>query len=176
MVKKEIQGQVKAPEKEEWHRRSYTGLEKLTLEVRHLTRQVLGKRGFTGADILESWSDILGSELSQGVRPVKLTFEKDSRINGTLYVKSAGGAFAMLFENQKERVIERINTFFGYRAVSQIKILQGRLTLKRKEVRIPKKTVSQAQKEKLRQQVAVIEDEELREKVYQLGISRLEKQ
>ena len=107
-----------------YHRRTYEGLAPLTREVQAITRPILGRRGFAEVDILGSWEDIVGPDLARGILPEKLAFEKNKRINGTLYVKSAGGAFATLFEFQKQRVMERINGFFGYPAVSQIKIRQ----------------------------------------------------
>lgn len=154
-------------------RREFSGLERLTKEVRRITAHVLGIRGFSGADILESWSDIVGPDLSLGISPEKLTFERDNRTHGTLHVKSSGGAFAMLFEHQKQRVIERINCFLGYPAVSSIKIKQGRLFLKKPRVEQHKKTVLKPEIESLRQKVSIIENKDLREITYQIGLSLL---
>ena len=156
-------------------RRTFEGLERLTMEVKRLTQPILGQRGFAGTDILESWNDIVGENLAQGIRPEKLTFEKDNRTNGTLHVKSAGGAFAILFEHQKQKVIERINTFFGYPAVARIKITQGKLSLKKQPIMQPKKYISEKEKDILKAKVADIDDRELRTLVYQMGLTRLEK-
>ena len=156
-------------------RRTYEGLERLTVEIKRITAPILGQRGFAGTDILESWNDIVGEHLSQGIRPEKLTFERDNRTNGTLHVKSAGGAFAILFEHQKQNVIERINFFFGYPAVGKIKITQGSVPFKLPPQITPKKTVTSMQVGELKKKVSSIEDETLRELVYQLGLSRLEK-
>lgn len=155
-------------------RRDYEGLATLVPEIRSLTRKVLGARGFSGADILENWEDIVGPDLSKGVRPEKLTFEKNNRSNGTLVVKTAGGAFAMLFEHQKRRVIERINSFFGYPAVAHIKMIQGALKLSVPKMEI-KKTADAKQLQVLAEKVSVIEDEELRHRTYEIGKAMLEK-
>ncbi len=156
-------------------RRDFEGLATLAKEIRQIVKPALGKRGFAGADILSCWDDLLGPDLAQGVRPEKLTFEKDSRINGTLHVKSAGGAFAMLFEHQKQRVIERLNMFFGYPAVAHIKITQGALKVKPlPQPKIPK-PVSTRDRKELEKQVAAIEDPELRDLMYKIGLSRLSK-
>lgn len=162
------------PEIHETRRRSFEGLERLTMEVKRLTQPILGQRGFAGTDVLEYWNDIVGENLSQGIRPEKLTFEKDTRTNGTLHVKSAGGAFAILFEHQKQKVIERINVFFGYPAVGRIKITQGKLTLKKQPIQKPKKYISDREKDILKAKVADIDDRELRTLVYQMGLTRLE--
>lgn len=154
--------------KPEYHRRTFEGLAPLTREVQSITRPILGKRGFASVDILGSWEEIIGPELARGITPEKLTFEKDKRINGTLYVKSAGGAFATLFEFQKRRVLERINGFFGYPAVAQIKIRQGSLKLSPKV--IPEtRTLTSSEEKELQKRVAGIKDEALRIKTYEIG-------
>ncbi len=156
-------------------RRTFEGLERLTMEIKHITQPILGQRGFAGTDILSYWDDIVGEHLAKGIRPEKLTFEKENRTNGTLHVKSAGGAFAILFEHQKHKVMERINFFFGYPAVGKIKISQGKISFKMPPPVMPKKFVTPQQVDELKAKVAPIEDETLREMVYQLGLSRLEK-
>ena len=154
--------------KHQYHRRNYEGLSPLTKEVQAITRPILGRRGFSQIDILGSWEDIVGSDLARGISPEKLTFEKDKRTNGTLFVKSAGGAFATLFEFQKQRVIERINGFFGYPAVSQIKIRQGYLKLKPKVIQTTRSLTSTEETE-LQKRVSKIENEALRTQVYEIG-------
>ncbi|MBQ9738493.1 MAG: DUF721 domain-containing protein [Alphaproteobacteria bacterium] len=155
-------------------RRDYEGLATLVPEIRVLTRQALGARGFSGADILESWEDIVGPDLAKGVKPEKLTFEGNSRSKGTLVVKTAGGAFAMLFEHQKRRVIERVNAFFGYPAVSHIKMIQGSLKLSMPKLET-KRPIDPKKLKELTDKVALIEDEDLRERTYAVGEAMLKK-
>ena len=155
-------------------RRDYEGLATLVPEIRILTRQALGARGFSGADILESWEDIVGPDLAKGVKPEKLTFEGNSRSKGTLVVKTAGGAFAMLFEHQKRRVIERVNAFFGYPAVSHIKMIQGSLKLSMPKLET-KHSIDPKKLKELTDKVALIEDEDLRERTYAVGEAMLKK-
>ena len=154
--------------KEQYHRRSFEGLAPLTKEVRAIAMPILGKHGFVSVDILAHWEAIVGPDLAHGIRPDKVTFERDNRTGGILHVKSAGGAFAMLFEHQKARVIERINTFFGYPAVAGIKIRQGALKLARQEEK-PNRELTEAERRRLRQRVSVIQDEVLRQKAYDIG-------
>lgn len=157
------------------NRRKYGGLATLVPEIRGLTKTALGVRGFSGMDILEHWEDMIGADLAQGARPEKLTFEKNNRSNGTLVVKTAGGAFAMLFEHQKERVIERINSFFGYPAVSKIKIIQGSLKLNPPQKMVYQKPVSPEDIKALIQKVALIEDNDLRATTFEIGRELLKK-
>lgn len=157
----------------EYQRRSFEGLAPLTREIRIVTKPILGKRGFSEVDILENWHDMVGEELSRGIFPEKLTFDRDKRVQGTLHVKSAGGAFAMLFEHQKARVIERINSFFGYPAVSQIKVTQGNLKLTRPVKKTVLRTLTPVEEADLWRQVQNITDPELRQKTFEIGAALL---
>ena len=154
--------------KNEYRRRTYKGLAPLTREIQSITRPILGQRGFAEVDILGSWENIVGTDLARGILPEKLTFERDKRTGGTLFVKSAGGAFATLFEFQKQRVIERINCFFGYPAVSQIKIRQGALKLKSEPIENTR-SLTAAEEKELKKRVSGIEDETLRRQAYEIG-------
>lgn len=156
-------------------RRKFSGLATLAPEIRAITKKALGERGFAGSDILQFWEDIVGADLARGVAPQKLTFEKDNRMHGTLVVKSAGGAFAMLFEHQKERVMQRINAFFGYPAVSRIKIIQGALKIKSIPQKSVPKTIPKDELQALQEKVGIIEDEELRERTFEIGKALLAK-
>lgn len=156
-------------------RRKFSGLATLAPEIRAITKKALGARGFAGSDILEYWEDIVGADLARGVAPQKLVFERDNRTHGTLVVKSSGGAFAMLFEHQKERVIQRVNAFFGYPAVSRIKIIQGALKLKSVPVKTVPKPIPKDLLTQLQEKVSVIEDEELRARTFEIGKALLSK-
>ena len=168
---------VHKTEKPLYKRRSFEGLERLTKEVRNITRPIMGKRGFSGLEIIENWTDIIGEDLALGIQPEKLAFEKQSRINGTLYVKSAGGAFALLFEHHKQQVIDRINSFFGYPAVAFVRITQGKLNLNPlpKENSVSEDEFSSAELEALKEKTSLIEDENLRRIFFQMGLTFLRK-
>lgn len=156
--------------------RSYEGLNNLNQEVKKLTQNALGKHGFVQVELLSNWSKILGEELSYGVKPVAISFPAKDRTNGTLKVRTAGGAFALLFEHQKGQVIEKINTYFGYPAIRQIKIEQSGMRLN-----LPQPNteniwpLDQDEIEKLAQKVVHIEDDELRKKMLEIGIQLIQK-
>ena len=158
-----------------YERRTYEGLAPLTKEVRKIAMPILGVHGFATVDILMRWEDMIGPDLAQGVVPEKLVFGRDKRTGGTLLVRSAGGAFAMLFEHKKARVIERINTFFGYPAVNQIRIQQGALRLNRQEP-APERALTPDEEKWLAERTASIEDDDLRDRTYRLGKQLLMKQ
>lgn len=157
-----------------YRRRNFEGLAPLTAEARTIAAPILGKHGFVGIDILTHWEEIVGADLARGIHPQKLTFDGNKRADGTLHVLSAGGAFAMLFEHQKSRVLERINTYFGYPAVARFKIRQGSFHLK-PEQQQSDRALSPDETAALSTRIAGIEDSELREHLYRIGTEILRK-
>ena len=155
--------------------RTYEGLDSLVQEAQKLARPLLGQHGFTQVELITHWSEIMGPELAQGVKPTKLTFPAQDRMNGTLHVRTAGGAFAMLLEHQKGRVIERVNTYFGYPAVSTLKIEQGGIHLAHSQQELePEWPLSEEELEPLLKKVDAITDDSLRQKVLEIGIKLIQ--
>lgn len=155
--------------------RKYEGLAPLTRDVGELTKHIFGDRGFVGVDLIVNWADIVGAELAQGVVPVRLTFPHKQRSNGVLHVRAAGGAFALLFEHQKTRVIERVNTYFGYPAVANIRVVQGAIKLPDPDPQEIEWPLGDDEVQELLKRVDSIEDDALRSKVFELGVAMIQK-
>ena len=79
------------------------------------------KRGFGEAKLLTHWPEIVGEDLAAIARPVKITYGRG--FGGTLVVLTTGSN-APLLEIQKERIVERVNATYGYRAVAHVHITQ----------------------------------------------------
>ena len=150
--------------------RTHLGLSPIGLELQPLVRKVLGKRGFDSVTLIQKWKDVVGDELSQGVFPEKITFPNGGRVNGTLCVKVAGGAFATLLEHKKKILLDRINTFLGYPAVSSLRISQttAQVQISKEE---PEKlqSLSKKKENELLEKLKTVPDEEMKEHLYEVG-------
>ena len=104
------------------------GLKSLGDMLSNIAKPILGKRGFVEADIIMKWQEIVGKELSEVTRPQKIVFARGKRDGGVLHIITKGGGEALLLQHREKMVINRINTFFGYRAVERISIVQGYFT------------------------------------------------
>jgi len=155
--------------------RKYEGLATLTKEVTALTQNIFGQKGFVSIDLITNWADIIGSDLAQGVVPLKLTFPLNRHSQGTLHVRTASGAFALLFEHQKARVIDRINTYFGYPAIAQINQIQGAVKLKSVQPQEVEWPLGDDEVQDLLTKVNAIENDELRAQVFELGVAMIQK-
>ena len=142
----------------------------ISVDFHHLAKDILGKRGFSNVDLIAHWPDVVGEQLADAVKPDKIVYPKGDRANGTLCVRVQSGAFAMILEHQKNIVLDRVNTFLGYTAVSNIKIQQdNQIKLKPKIAPKQEKTLTFEQEKTLQQQIDGIKDENLRQKIYQIG-------
>jgi hypothetical protein len=72
---------------------------------------------------------------------------------------------AIEFQHLVPRIIERINAFYGYQAVTAVKILQGTVAPPPRVVQKPPEIADEA----LGQRVEAIEDEHLRAALLRLG-------
>lgn len=146
------------------------GLMPLGVDLRQLAKNVLGKRGFSNVDLIAHWDEIVGESLSKAVKPDKISYPKGDRANGTLYVRVQGGAFATLFEHQKNIVLDRVNTFLGYNALSNIKIQQDSLIdLKPLPQENSAKQLTAKQEAELQKIISGIVDEDLKQRLYEIG-------
>lgn len=150
--------------------RRQNGLNLVSSDLRAMARSVLGKRGFSCVDLIACWEDVVGTQLAGGVRPDKISYPRAQRTGGTLHVKVLGGAFAIMVEHQKKILLEKINTFLGYAAISDIKIVQGIPFYKPiQKSQSSHRSLTTEEENTLRRKVADIEDPALKEAVYRLG-------
>lgn len=141
----------------------------LSAEVPRLTKAALGGRGFAEAGLISDWASIVGAETGRMTRPVALKFPKSQRQDGVLTVQAGGGA-ALELQHLKPQILERINAYFGYRAVADLKIQQGSAAApRRREAALP--PPSAADQEAVAKAVHGIADTELKATLTRLGIA-----
>lgn len=103
------------------------GLRALGGSLGSVTKRAFARRGLTGADIARQWPAIIGSELAAHCRPRQLRFAKPGEaVDGRLTLRVAP-AWALHLQHLEPLVLERINSFFGYRAVARLVLQQGPL-------------------------------------------------
>lgn len=138
-------------------------------DVRKIIAPILGNRGFIQADLTAHWEDILGSALAQGVFPASIRFPTGKKQDAVLNVKAVSGAFAMAFSAQSSEILSRINTFFGYSAIAELRIVQGAPPPPAPK---PKRPKPDAQKRQTAEALtANIDDNALQQALIELGIS-----
>jgi hypothetical protein len=134
------------------------------------------RRGFSTLDLISHWPDVVGPAFADCTAPDKLSWprrpaglvEEENHEPALLTVRCTGAA-ALRLSHEAGLVVERINTFFGYRLVGRIRVLQlppVRLDRPRKVKPAPLPPEVEA---KVRVSAAGIVETPLREAVERLG-------
>lgn len=87
-------------------------------------RKAFRRFGFVETSIVARWGEIVGPAYAAHSTPESLRFPYGKRSGGTLRL-SVSGAHALMLQHVEPQIIERVNRFFGYDAVSRIAIQQG---------------------------------------------------
>lgn len=95
--------------------------------VGRVTRPVLGKRGFAGAEIIAHWPVIVGQELAAFACPLEVKYPRGRNAGAALILRVASGGAAAMLHMKTPAILARVNQFFGYAAVVQIQAVQGPL-------------------------------------------------
>jgi hypothetical protein len=88
------------------------------------------RQGFASADIVTHWADIVGPEVAAHAEPIRLQWPRGTDEEpepGTLILRVEGPA-AIEIQHLSAVILERVNRFFGWRAVGRIALRQAPLT------------------------------------------------
>ena len=159
-------------------KRSASGLNSLASETLPLLKKIISKKGMLTVDVVLFWEQIVGQELSLYTRPEKITFKNNERNNGTLYVAVPNGAFALELQHREKFILDKVNSFFGYQAVSSMRIRQSVSPLMVKKCYLnqsisQKKLVSTDEQNYIEQITQTINSENLRKQLKCLAESVL---
>lgn len=104
-----------------------------------LVRPVLKQQGIAASKLMIEWQHIVGKELASHTLPSRLTFPKDKNSEGTLVI-ACDGARALELQHMQPVIMERIASYFGYKAVARIIIEQRTVATAKPVVKPPRKT------------------------------------
>ena len=115
----------------------------------------------------------LCAELARGCQPDQLRFPRGKdgdldRSGGTLTLRCLG-AMALELQHQTPMLLERINSYFGYRAVAQLRLVQGSLRRhpQRKTAKLP--PLAPADRAATEAQLAPLPEGEVKDALRRLG-------
>ena len=141
----------------------------LAATMERITKPLFGRRGFAEGAVIGDWPSVVGTELAGHTSPERIVFPLGAGREGTLHLRVDGGGSAIEIQHLEPQIVERINGFFGYRAVARLKLIQGPLPPK-KMVSPPKSRPLSANQEKdLKDRLADIDDDRLKSALEGLG-------
>ncbi len=137
--------------------------------VSGLAKRALDKRGFVDASIVNEWPSIAGTLIGGNSLPEKISFPRDRKKPGTLHLRLENGALSTEVMHFEPVLLERLNRFFGFRAVGRIKIIQGPLPVDQKKVRPALPPIKAETRIAIEQSLDTVADGEIRDALMQLG-------
>jgi hypothetical protein len=102
--------------------------------VPKLAAKAFEKYGFHSAEIMTAWPRVVGAELSGFTAPERIKWPRGSAdadgtgaSSGATLVLRVDPARALDVEYRSAEIIDRINRYFGYRAVATLRLVQAPL-------------------------------------------------
>lgn len=135
--------------------------------VGKLARPILKGRGFAAADLVIRWRELVGETLADNSAPERLVWPTGKSEDATLKLRVAPG-FGPEVQHLAPLILERINTFYGYRAVTRLAISQGPVPRPPRPTAPPRALTADEQAQ-LDELLGGVADENLKESLARLG-------
>jgi len=137
--------------------------------LRRVTKPLIKSHGFSDPQIFHQWKTIVGDQLGAVSCPMRLSRQGAGMVGGSTLKVRVLGAAALEFEHMTPQILERINRFYGYKAVARISLEQGPLPMRKKPaVRRPRK-LSKTEVAEIEDGTKGIKNDELRTTLQSLG-------
>jgi len=150
-------------------RRSFT-MRAIASPLGKITRTAVRRRGFAEGAILSDWPAIVGPLLARTTCPLKVSFPRGERGDGTLHLRVASSALSTEITHLQPLIIERINAYFGYGAVSRLALTHGPLP-ERVKAKPPRPAPTAERKQAVAEVLQEITDPDLKAALERLGLA-----
>ncbi len=147
----------------------------LSATLPKITKAILDKGGRDYATIIAEWPAIVGAALAGSSQPEKLArparrgeAHAEAPTGGVLTIRVTGAA-ALEIQHREPQIVERINSYLGYRAVARLKLVQGVLTRRGTAAGPPRRAPSAAEQQAIDSAAARIADADLQSRLARFG-------
>jgi len=107
------------------YKKKYFGAQTLSNFLPDEVKKILKKRGFAELELLKNWENIVPKKYISSVSPIKI--KPNSQKEGGHLVLKVDPSIAFAVEHEKEKIIKKINAFFGYQAIVKLELIQGKI-------------------------------------------------
>ena len=128
----------------------------------HGLKKILKKGGYNFSSIVDNWGKIVGKDILNSCYPNTVKMTKDMN-NGTLILNVVHGN-ELDIEYKKQEIIDRINSFFGFKCIKEIKLK----IVQKKRIVKEKKNFSEQSFSKYRNKLDNIQNQELKKSLSKL--------
>lgn len=131
-------------------------------------RRAFLQYGFARPDVVTHWREIAGNRIAARTQPLRISYATGARRDGTLHIL-VDGPFAVELQHAGPTLVERVNAYFGYRAVSRISIVQGPLGRRLPSEAAVAPRLDAANRALLEEAIGTTQDSGLKEALTRLG-------
>ena len=96
------------------------GLRPFSSSIPKTLKKHLKKGGYNYSNIVDNWTRMVSEKVSNACYPVTVKMGKDMK-EGTIVLNVIHGK-EMEVEYEKKEIIDKINSFFGYNCISNVKL------------------------------------------------------
>ena len=136
------------------------GLRPFGITLPRGVKGILKKSGYNYSEIISKWKLLVGKDISNCCFPKSIKMTRGNE-NGTLILSVERGN-EINIEYSKKEIINKINSYFGYKLINEIR-LQTFSSVNKKE----KKTISKYSK-KMKEKIDEIKNKNIRDSLSQL--------
>ena len=119
---------------------------------------ILKKNGYNYSEIISKWNILIGKDISSYCYPKSIKMTKGNK-NGTLILSVERGN-EINVEYSKKEIINKINSYFGYKLISEIR-LQTFSAINKGEKKVKKNTFARSSK-KFKEKINKIKNKDIR--------------
>ncbi len=152
-------------------KRQSRGLRAVAEAVQDVTGNLNRRNGFAEPALVRAWTEIVGPDLATQCAPLRLVAGPHGK-GGTLHIR-VSGPLALELQHLQPQVLQRVNGYFGYRAVDRLALRQAPMaslpgTPPRRRMPAPR-SLPEAERAALDAQLATVTDPDLRAALARLG-------
>tara|TARA_Y100000590_G_scaffold42171_1_gene44903 strand:+ start:345 stop:818 length:474 start_codon:yes stop_codon:yes gene_type:complete len=107
------------------YKKKYSGAQTLSNFLPDEVKKILKKRGFAELELLKNWGNIVPKKYVYLIYPIKI--KANSQKEGARLVLKVDPSIAFAVEHEKEKIIQKINSFFGYQAIVKLELIQEKI-------------------------------------------------
>ena len=96
------------------------GLRPFSSSIPKTLKKHLRKGGYNYSNIVDNWAKMVSKKIADACYPITVKMGKEMR-NGTLVLNVIHGK-ELEIEYEKKEIIDKINSFFGYNCIGNIKL------------------------------------------------------
>jgi hypothetical protein len=112
------------------------GLRPFSSSIPKTLKKHLRKGGYNYSNIVDNWTKMMTKKISDACYPITVKMGKEMK-DGALVLNVLHGK-ELEIEYEKQEIMDKINSFFGYNCISQVTLKIVEEKIKRKQNQFPK--------------------------------------